>query len=58
LNQETPAAILEAYKAAVYDRSTDAFLQLYDEDARVYDTWGVWSYEGTASRRSSIEGWF
>jgi uncharacterized protein (TIGR02246 family) len=54
----TPTQILEAYKAAVYDRDVEAFLRLYDEDARVYDTWGVWSYEGTAARREVVEKWF
>jgi uncharacterized protein (TIGR02246 family) len=58
VNQSTPTQILEAYKTAVYDRDAEAFLQLYDQDARVFDTWGVWSYEGTASRRQAIEGWF
>jgi uncharacterized protein (TIGR02246 family) len=58
VNQDTPAAVLEAYKAAVYDRSAEAFLRLYDSAARVYDTWGVWSYEGIGARRKSIEGWF
>jgi uncharacterized protein (TIGR02246 family) len=58
MNQSTPTQILEAYKTAVYDRDAEAFLRLYDQDARVFDTWGVWSYEGIASRRQSIEGWF
>ena len=50
--------ILEAYKAAVHDRNVDAFLRLYDPEARVFDTWGVWSYEGVAARRGAIEQWF
>jgi uncharacterized protein (TIGR02246 family) len=58
MNQSAPTAVLEAYKKAVYDRDPEAFLRLYDRDARVYDTWGVWSYDGTASRRNAIEGWF
>ncbi len=45
-------------KSAIYDRNVEAFLQLYDRDARVYDTWGVWSYEGTAARRKVIGEWF
>ncbi len=58
MNQSTPKDVLEGYKAAVYDRNAELFLQLYDQDARVYDTWGVWSYEGTASRQQSIKDWF
>jgi uncharacterized protein (TIGR02246 family) len=55
---DTPEAVLEAYKAAVHDRNAEAFLGLYAAEARVFDTWGTWSYEGTASRRAAIEGWF
>jgi len=58
MNPSTPTAVLQAYASAVYDRNVEAFLQLYDPNARVYDTWGVWSYEGTPSRRQAIEGWF
>lgn len=54
----TPTQSLDAYKAAVYERDVEAFLRLYDPAARVFDTWGVWCYEGTASRRKAIEGWF
>jgi ketosteroid isomerase-like protein len=50
--------VLAAYKAAVYERNVDAFLRLYDPEARVFDAWDVWSYEGTAARRSAIEQWF
>lgn len=58
MNTSTPMAVLEAYRAAVYDRNADAFLALYHPDARVYDTWGVWVYEGTAARQSAIADWF
>ena len=50
--------VLEAYKAAVYERDVDAFLRLYDPEARVFDAWDVWSYEGAAARRGAIEQWF
>jgi ketosteroid isomerase-like protein len=50
--------VLEAYKAAAYERDVDAFLRLYDPEARVFDAWDVWSYEGAAARRSAIEQWF
>jgi ketosteroid isomerase-like protein len=50
--------VLEAYSAAVYERNVDAFLRLYDAEARVFDAWDVWSYEGVAARRGAIEQWF
>ena len=50
--------VLEAYKSAVYARDADAFMRLYDPKVRVFDTWGIWSYEGAAAWRTAIEGWF
>jgi ketosteroid isomerase-like protein len=50
--------LLETYKAAVFARNVDDFMNLYDPNARVFDTWGVWSYESAADRRQAIEGWF
>ena len=53
-----PHPLLQAYQAAVLARDADAFLALYAPDARVFDTWGVWCYEGVAARRAAIDGWF
>ena len=50
--------VLETYRSAVYARDADALLRLYDADVRVFDTWGVWSYEGAEAWRRSVEGWF
>jgi uncharacterized protein (TIGR02246 family) len=50
--------VLQAYEQAVYERDVDAFMRLYEQDARVFDTWGVWSYERSAVRRNAIEHWF
>jgi ketosteroid isomerase-like protein len=50
--------VLEGYKAAVHARNVDQFLHLYDQDARAFDAWGVWSYEGVSARRKTIEDWF
>ena len=50
--------IIEAYKSAVHTRDVDAFMRLYDPKVRVFDTWGIWSYEGAAAWRTAIEGWF
>jgi len=33
-------------------------MHLYDPQVRVFDTWGVWSYEGVAAWRIAVEGWF
>jgi ketosteroid isomerase-like protein len=52
------AEVIEAYKLAVPGQDVDAFMQLYDPNVRVFDAWGVWSYEGAAAWRKAIEGWF
>lgn len=33
-------------------------MRLYDIGVRVFDTWGVWSYEGSAAWQRAIEAWF
>lgn len=50
--------VVDAYKAAVYARDSDAFMRLYDPKVRVFDTWGIWSHEGAAAWRTAIDGWF
>lgn len=50
--------VLEVYKAAVLEQDVDAFMHLYVQEVRVFDTWSVWSYEGTAAWRKMIEEWF
>jgi ketosteroid isomerase-like protein len=50
--------ISDGYKRAVFEKDVEAFLGLYDHEARVFDTWGVWSYEGAAERRKVVEQWF
>ena len=49
--------VIEAYRQAVFDQDTDAFMRLYNPDARVFDSWDVWSYESAAEWRKSVHGW-
>lgn len=49
---------LDTYKAAVLAKSVESFMQLYDPEVRVFDTWGAWSNEGAAAWQVAIEGWF
>jgi len=51
-------AILDRYRTAVYTKDVDGFIELYDEDARVFDLWGRWLYRGSAEWRKSAEEWF
>jgi ketosteroid isomerase-like protein len=50
--------MLEAYAAAVRAKDVDAFLGLYADDARNFDLWNVWSYDGKAELRGMVEEWF
>jgi ketosteroid isomerase-like protein len=52
------AQILESYVSAVHAKDVGAFMRLYDPNVRVFDTWGVWSYEGSAAWQTAVEGWF
>ena len=52
------ARILENYKSAVYAKDVRTFIALYAPKVRVFDTWGVWSYEGAESWQLAIEAWF
>ncbi|MEO8328634.1 MAG: nuclear transport factor 2 family protein [Candidatus Nanopelagicales bacterium] len=50
--------IVESYKAAVFAADAEAFMRLYHPAVRVFDTWGVWLYEGAPAWRRAVEGWF
>jgi ketosteroid isomerase-like protein len=52
------AGVCDAYNRAVYEKNVEAFVGLYHEEARVFDAWGVWSYENAGERRRVIEEWF
>ena len=49
---------LDTYQSAVLARNADTFMHLYAQDVRVFDAWGIWSYEGAAAWRVAVEGWF
>jgi ketosteroid isomerase-like protein len=49
---------LETYRSAVLARNAETFMHLYDPEVRVFDCWGIWSYEGAAAWRVAVEGWF
>jgi ketosteroid isomerase-like protein len=50
--------VLEAYTKAVLGKDVEAFIRLYDAKARVFDAWGVWSYEGSEAWQRAVEAWF
>ena len=56
--EKSSARVLESYKAAVQAKDVAAFMRLYDPGVRVFDAWGVWSYEGADAWQRAVEGWF
>ncbi len=52
------ARVLKAYEAAVFAKDVEAFMRLYSPEVRVFDAWGVWSYEGAPAWQRAVEGWF
>ncbi len=50
--------MLEQYKAAAYAKDVDAFVALFDENVRVFDMWGRWSFDGAGEWRESVSEWF
>ena len=49
---------LDTYKSAMLAKNVETFMHLYDPGVRVFDAWGVWSYEGADAWRIAVEGWF
>ena len=56
--EASAARVIEAYKSAVAARDIAAFMRLYDPSVRVFDAWGIWSYEGVPAWQVAVEGWF
>ena len=52
------ARLIGTYRSAALDKNVDAFMRLYDPNVRVFDAWGVWTYEGVEAWRLAVEGWF
>lgn len=52
------ARILGTYESAVFAKDVPAFMRLYDPGVRVFDAWGVWSYDGAEAWQRAVEGWF
>ena len=51
--------ILSLYSQAIYDKDLEAYLNLYAEDAKIFDLWGPeWAHHDSESWRASTEEWF
>jgi ketosteroid isomerase-like protein len=50
--------IVASYQAAVAAKDIVAFMRLYDPKVRVFDAWGVWSYDSAAAWQLAVQAWF
>ena len=50
--------IIDTYKSAVFAKDVEALIRLYDPKVRVFDAWGVWSYDNVESWKRTVESWF
>lgn len=55
--EKSIARVIANYSAAVHAKDVDAFARLYDPKARVFDAWGVWSYDGLEAWQRAVEAW-
>jgi ketosteroid isomerase-like protein len=60
MNQVDSAIVrmLDTYKAAVYAKDVDAFVDLYDDEVCIFDMWGAWTHDGVAAWRKTVADWF
>lgn len=52
------ARVLGLYQSAVHAKDVAALMRLYDTDVRVFDAWGIWTYEGADAWQRTVEAWF
>ena len=55
--EKAVAKVLESYSSAVHAKDVAALVRLYDPKVRVFDAWGVWSYDGLEAWQRAVEAW-
>ena len=55
--EKAVANLLESYSLAVHAKDVAALVRLYDPKVRVFDAWGVWSYDGLEAWQRAVEAW-
>ena len=50
--------LLQEYAQSVRAKDVDRFVALYDDEVRVFDMWGRWSYDGAEAWRKMATEWF
>ena len=55
--EKAVAKVQESYSSAVHAKDVTAFVRLYDPKVRVFEAWGVWSYDGLEAWQRAVEAW-
>jgi len=55
---KSPNEFTSAYAKAVREASVEAYVNLYDNDVRIFDLWDDWSAQGIESCRTMAKEWF
>ena len=50
--------LFDRYREAVFQKNIEAFLSLFDDEVIVFDMWQQWSFNGLASWKEMVKGWF
>jgi len=50
-------SLFARYSEAVFQKDINSFLDLFDENVRVFDMW-AWCYDGLPAWREMVIGWF
>jgi ketosteroid isomerase-like protein len=53
-----PPNLLDSFSDTVYQKDTEGYLALYDDNVLVFDMWQEWSYKGLPAWRKMVEAWF
>lgn len=53
-----PKDLFDLFSDAVYKKDIENYLELYDENVLIFDTWQQWSYKGISAWRKMVENWF
>lgn len=57
MTSDPVAAALASYQRAVHAKDMDGFLELFANDAVVFDAWDAWEYE-LGAWRTMVQDWF
>jgi ketosteroid isomerase-like protein len=58
IKKDPADAALGAYRRAVMAKDVEGVMELFSQDAVIFDTWDRWDYVGLADWRAMVYAWF